>query len=146
MIWWIIILLIICLVLYLVYWLRVRDRKDLEQKSMFDRFYIIINAINDEAFEGKGKVGITRDNIVTIYKDNAKQSIHLKYMLSDLHIIWFYKYQDKEITIGNIIKKNEIPNVFMQKAIISVIIQKVRTKKKLHRDKIHQKNITKYCI
>ena len=141
MIWWITILSIICLVLYLVYRAIRRDRNDLKQKSMFDRFYIIINAINNEAFEGKGQVGMTEDNIVTIYKDKAKQSIHLKYMLSDLHIVWFYKYHSKEITIAEVIRKNEIPNIFMQKAVISMIIQKVRTKKKIHRDKVHQKNL-----
>ena len=141
MIWWIIILSIICLVLYLVYWLKVRDKKDLEQKSMFDRFYIIINAINNEAFEGEGQVGITKDNIVTVYKDKAKQSIHLKYMLRDLHIIWFYEYHSKQITIANVIRKEEIPNLFMQKAVISVIIQKVRAKKKTHREKLDQNNL-----
>ena len=141
MIWWVILLSIISLVLYFVYWLRVRDRKDLKQKSMLDRFYIIIKSLNREVFEGKGEVGITKNNIVIIYKDRDKESIHLKYMLGDLHIIWFYKYHSKQITITEVIRKNEISNIFMQNMVISMIIQKARDKKKIHREKIHQKNL-----
>jgi hypothetical protein len=74
-----------------------KDVHDLHEKPVSDKFFIIVNNINEVAFDGNGVVTPINYSEFNLYKEGSNQIIQFSYSLGGLVITWIYKYAQREV-------------------------------------------------
>jgi len=74
-----------------------KDKDDLRNTSVSEKFNVIVNAINNEAFNGNGSVTKLDIRSFNLYQNGSNQIIQFHYGTGHLTINWKYKYYQKEI-------------------------------------------------
>lgn len=69
-----------------------KDNDDLQDQPLDKKFNIIINMINDVAFNGKGSVTTLSKREFNLYQEGENQLIKFQYSTGILTITWRYKY------------------------------------------------------
>lgn len=74
-----------------------KDNSDLGGKLLDEKFKVIVNAINNAAFEGQGEINKIDKRSFNVYQRNSNQIINFHYSTGTLSISWKYKYYQKEV-------------------------------------------------
>jgi hypothetical protein len=74
-----------------------KDKQDLHGTSLSEKFNIIVNLLNEAAYDGFGSVTKISDRQFNLYKNGSNQIIQFHYSSGHLTIIWKYKFFQKEI-------------------------------------------------
>jgi hypothetical protein len=69
----------------------------LQGRTLDDKFNVIVNMINDAAFDGGGSVTTLDKREFNLYEDGQNQIIKFQFSTGHLTITWKYKYFQKEI-------------------------------------------------
>lgn len=74
-----------------------KDNTDLKNTDLKDKFNIVVNELNKEAFSGKGQITKIDTRSFNLYEPGQNQTIQFQYGTGHLTITWRYKYYQKEI-------------------------------------------------
>ena len=73
-----------------------KDNNDLQGQSLSQKFEVIVNFLNKEAFNGFGAITVIDKREFNLYRDGDNQLIKFHYSSGHLTITWRYKYLQKE--------------------------------------------------
>jgi hypothetical protein len=94
---WIIVIAIVGIILFRFFSSLSKDNDDLQSRTLDDKFNVIVNMINDAAFNGGGSITRLDKKDFNLYEDGQNQIINFTYSTGHLTITWKYKYFQKEI-------------------------------------------------
>lgn len=94
---WVIVLAIVGYTLIKFFAALNKDNHDLQNQTLDDKFGVIVQAINEVAFRGRGTVTRLDKRAFNLYQDNQNQIILFRYSTGNLTIVWKYKYFQKEV-------------------------------------------------
>jgi hypothetical protein len=94
---WTIVIAIIGIILFRFFSSLSKDNDDLQGRTLDDKFNVIVNMINDAAFDGGGSVTTLDKREFNLYEDGQNQIIKFQFSTGHLTITWKYKYFQKEI-------------------------------------------------
>lgn len=103
---WTIVILIIAYILINFFISLSKDNDDLQGRTLNDKFYIIVNMINDAAFNGRGSVTTIDKREFNLYEEGQNQIVKFQYSTGHLTITWKFKYFQKEV-----VHKRQFDNV-----------------------------------
>lgn len=132
---WAIIFAIIVVFIFNIVSNNFKDKESLAGTSLEEKFSILINKINDEAFNGeaiatKGSI----NGCLNIFNPNASQHyVELLYSYGNLQITWKYKYYQKEMIYNRSFINVRNLSTFEQIKIANVLIQDVSDKIENHK-------------
>jgi len=102
-----------------------KDNYDLQVQTIDEKFSILVVAINQYAFIGRGKLTKLDKRSFNLYEVGGNQIIHFVYGTGHLTIIWKYKYFQKEVVYEKQFNNVRNISVFQQERIAKVIIQEM---------------------
>ena len=94
---WTIVIAIIGIILFSFFSSLSKDNDDLQGRTLPEKFNVIVNMINEAAFNGDGSVTTLDKREFNLYEDGQNQIIKFQYSTGHLTITWKYKYFQKEI-------------------------------------------------
>lgn len=94
---WTIIIVIIGIILFRFFSSLNNDNNDLLGKTLSEKFNVIVNMINNAAFNGNGSITVLDKREFNLYEQGQNQIIQFHYSTGHLTITWKYKYFQKEI-------------------------------------------------
>jgi hypothetical protein len=94
---WTILILIVAFILIKFFIDLSKDKDDLQGQTLDEKFNVIINMLNEVAFNGNGKVTKIDDREFNLYEVGTNQLVKLQYSTGNLTIDWRYKYFQKEV-------------------------------------------------
>jgi hypothetical protein len=94
---WTIVIVIVGYILIRFFIALSKDNDDLQGRTLDDKFDVIVNMINDAAFDGAGSVTTLDKREFNLYEDGQNQIIKFQYSTGHLTITWKYKYFQKEV-------------------------------------------------
>jgi hypothetical protein len=74
-----------------------KDNDDLQGRTLDDKFLVIVNMINEAAFNGNGAVIFLHKRRFNLYQEGKHQIIWFAYSTGHLTITWKFKYFQKEV-------------------------------------------------
>ncbi|MGO3812678.1 hypothetical protein [Mesonia sp.] len=113
-----------------------KDKEDLLGKSLEEKFQIIVNKINDAAFNGQGEVRFIDKKHFTLYPDTSNQIVEFLYSQGMLSITWKYKYFQKEMVYRRNLNGVRNLSLFEQNKIARAIIEEVNYKIQIHKNNV----------
>lgn len=96
MIWTIIIIIAVFILIKFIVELS-KDKDDLQGQTLDKKFIVIINMLNEVAFDGNGEITKIDERELNLYEAGTNQLFKLQYSTGNLTIDWRYKYFQKEI-------------------------------------------------
>lgn len=94
---WVIVIGIIGFILFRFFTDLNKDNYDLQGQSLAEKFSVITTAINEAAYNGRGRVTTLDKRSFNLYEDGQNQIINFQYGTGHLTITWKYKFFQKEI-------------------------------------------------
>jgi len=94
---WTIVIAIIGIILFRFLTSLSKDNDDLQGRTLSEKFNVIVNMINEAAFNVDGSVTTLDKREFNLYEDGQNQIIKFQYSTGHLTITWKYKYFQKEI-------------------------------------------------
>jgi len=94
---WTIVIAIIGIILFHFFTSLSKDNDDLQGRTLDDKFNVIVNMINEAAFNGGASVTKLDKREFNLYEDGQNQLIKFQYSTGHLTITWKYKYFQKEV-------------------------------------------------
>ncbi len=102
-----------------------KDTNDLGGKSAAEKFEVIINQLNNYAFQGKGKVTTNGIKFFNLYDGESNQIIEFQYNTGVLYITWSYKYFQKEVVHKREFREVSNLSIFEQQKIADQLIKEM---------------------
>ncbi|GAB4092210.1 hypothetical protein [Flaviaesturariibacter terrae] len=119
---WTILIGAVCFFLFKFFSALSKDNDDLQGQTLDKKFFVIVNAINNVAYNGAGTVTLLDKREFNLYEEGQNQLIKFQYSTGHLTIIWKYKYFHKEVVHQR--QFNDVRNlsIFEQQKIADVMI------------------------
>lgn len=76
-----------------------KDSRELNNKSLENKFEVIVKILNNFAFEGLGQVIKLDERSFNLYEKGKNQIIYFHYSTGHLTVIWSYKYFLQEVVL-----------------------------------------------
>ena len=133
MIWTIFIILIGFIIIRFITSLN-KDNDDLHDKSLSDKFSVIVSALNDHAFNGSGNITTIDKRSFNLYQEGQNQILDFEYSTGHLTITWRYKYFQKELIHERQIRNVRNLSLFEQQRIVETIIKEIDWKIEQHKN------------
>jgi len=102
-----------------------KDKTDLQFQPIQEKFRVIVNMINETAFNGTGSVTKIDTRSINLYKAGENQIINFMYSTGHLTITWRYKYFQKEVVHEKLFSNVRNLSLFEQEKIASVMINEM---------------------
>jgi hypothetical protein len=122
-----------------------KDEADLQGSSLDKKFSIIINVLNDYAFDGTGKIVAVEPKTkwaFNLYDGSSNQIIKFMYLNGNLSIEWRYKYYQKEVVHKKQFTDVRNLSVFEQQKIANTIIEEMEDVIFNHKNNVVEKNMS----
>ncbi|RRD58377.1 hypothetical protein [Tannerella forsythia] len=113
-----------------------KDNDDLQGRTLDDKFNVIVNMINEAAFNGCGSVTTLDKREFNLYEEGQNQIIKFQYSTGHLTITWKYKYFQKEVVHER--QFNDVRNLslFEQQKIGEQMIKEMAIVVERHRNNV----------
>lgn len=113
-----------------------KDKEDLVGKTLEEKFNVIVNSINNEAFDGEGDITYIDKNHFNLYPETSNQIVEFLYSQGMLSITWKYKYLQKEMVYRR--NLNDVRNLSLleQSKIANAIIGEMNLKIQDHKNSV----------
>jgi hypothetical protein len=133
---WIIAIAVLGIILFRFFSSLSKDNDDLQGRTLDDKFNVIVNMINDAAFNGNGSVTALDKREFNLYEKGQNQIVKFQYSTGHLTITWKYKYFQKEIVHER--QFNEVRNLslFEQQKIGERMIQEMAIVVERHKNNV----------
>lgn len=103
-----------------------QDNHELRNESLSEKFGVIIQAINNAAFNGNGSVTYLDKRSVNLYLDGENQIIHFRYGTGHLTVIWKFKYFQKEVIHEKAFNNVRNLSIFEQQRLAELMITEMQ--------------------
>lgn len=103
-----------------------KDNSDLGNTSFETKFEIVVDLLNDFAYNGLGVVTVLDKRAFNLYKNGSHQIIMFRYGTGHLTIIWKYKYFQKEVVYEKTFHNVRNLSIFEQGKIAEVVIKEMQ--------------------
>jgi len=110
-----------------------KDKDDLRNTSLKEKFNVIVNTLNNEAFNGNGSVTNLDKRSFNLYEQGKNQIIQFQYGTGHLTLTWKYKYFQKEIVHEKTYTNVRNLSLFEQKKIADDMINQMRNVVEKHK-------------
>lgn len=97
MFWIILIVLIVVIILGKFLFALDKDKSDLSGVALSEKFNVIVNLLNLDAYGGNGSITTLSTRSFNLYEEGSNQIIQFHYSTGSLTITWRYKYFQKEV-------------------------------------------------
>lgn len=104
-----------------------KDDDDLQNQTLAQKFSVIVNIINQAAFNGGGKITLLDKREFNLYKEDENQIIKFHYSTGSLTITWKYKYFQKEVVHEKQLDNVRNLSVFDQERIARNVVTEMAT-------------------
>ena len=94
---WIFIILLVFAIFGKFFWDFSKDNDDLQNQPLHEKFGVIVEMINQKAFNGLGTISKFDKREFNLYQDMQNQIIKFQYSTGNLTITWRFKYFQKEV-------------------------------------------------
>ena len=111
-----------------------KDKSDLSNSSLNEKFKVVINTLNKNAFSGAGKIERQGSKQLSIYEQNQNQIIFLNYSTGSLEVIWKYKFYEKEIVYKKRFQDARNLSLFEQEKIANIVTSEMIEVVKRHKE------------
>lgn len=113
-----------------------KDNDDLQGRTLDDKFLVIVNMINENAFNGNGAVIFLHKRRFNLYEEGKHQIIWFDYSTGHLTITWKFKYFQKEVVHER--QFNDVRNlsIFDQQKIAKRMIDEMEIIVERHKNKV----------
>jgi len=102
-----------------------KDDDDLQRQSVSEKFAVIVNLLNNAAFNGLAEVTPIDKREFNLY-DGSNQIIKFQYSTGSLTITWKYKYYQKEIIHERNFTEVRNLSIFKQEKIARNMMEEMR--------------------
>jgi Txe/YoeB family toxin of Txe-Axe toxin-antitoxin module len=123
---WIFAVVIVLFILFSFFKDASKDKDDLRNTSLKEKFNVIVNTLNSEAFNGNGSVTNLDNRSFNLYEQGKNQIIQFQYGTGHLTLTWKYKYFQKEIVHEKTYTNVRNLSLFEQKKIADDMINQMR--------------------
>lgn len=111
-----------------------KDSQDLAGTTLKEKFSVIINMLNDAAFNGEGVIQEhDKKHIFLTHPESSNQMIEFLYSQGMLSVTWKYKYFQKELLHRNNLSNVRNLSLFEQQKIAKGIIEQMNYKIENHK-------------
>jgi tetratricopeptide (TPR) repeat protein len=127
---WIIILIVIAIFVIVIKVINdnSKDEADLQGDSLDKKFSVIVNILNEYAFNGKGEIHAVEPKTkwaFNLYDGGSNQIIKFLYLNGNLLIEWRYKYFQKEVVHKKRFDNVRNLSIFEQQKIANTVIEEM---------------------
>lgn len=122
---WIILGIVVAIILVRFFSSLNNDNRDLQGRTLDDKFNVIVRMINDAAFDGGGSVATIDKREFNLYEEGQNQIIKFHYSTGHLTITWKYKYFQKEIVHEKFFQDVRNISLFQQQKIAENMISEM---------------------
>lgn len=133
---WIILISIIGYILFRFLYALGKDDKELQGRTLDDKFYHIVDELNDFAFEGNGNISYLDKREFNLYEIGQNQIINFLYSTGHLTITWKYKYFKREVTFERQFDNVRNINIIEQQMIVDEMINEMKRVVENHKTKV----------
>lgn len=113
-----------------------KDKDDLVGKTLDEKFNVIVNRINNTAFDGEGKITYIDKSQFNLYAEPSNQIVDFLYSQGMLSITWKYKYFQKEMVYRRNLSNVRNLSLFEQDKIAQSVILGMNQKIQEHKNSI----------
>ena len=114
-----------------------KDENDLAGKTLDEKFNIIVNLINQAAFEGEGLARYIDKKHFNLYPEGgSNQIVEFLYSQGMLSITWKFKYFQKELVFRKNLSNVRNLSLFEQEKIGRAIIDQMENKVQEHKAQV----------
>jgi hypothetical protein len=119
---WFIVIAIVGYIMYRFFSSLNEDNYDLQNRTLDDKFSVVVDTLNEAAFNGRGSVTNLDKRAFNLYEVGKNQIIHFNYGTGHLTITWKYKFFQKEVVHEK--QFNDVRNlsIFEQQKIANQMI------------------------
>lgn len=135
MIWFILIIIVLFIIFKFTNDLN-KDKSDLQGITLEEKFSIIVNFLNERAFNGKGKVIKLDNKSFNLYEQGSNNIINFTYGTGTLTITWKYKYFQKEVVYKKDFYQTRNLSLFEQQKIAEQIINEMSVVIENHQNEV----------
>ncbi|RMA56277.1 forkhead box protein [Ulvibacter antarcticus] len=122
---WVLVIGIVLFILFSFFRDANKDKDDLRNISLSEKFNVIVNTLNNAAYDGKGSVTNLDKRSFNLYENGKNQIIKFQYGTGHLTINWKYKYFQKEIVHEKTFNNVRNLSLFEQKKIADNMINEM---------------------
>jgi len=114
-----------------------KDSEDLSGTTLDNKFNVIVNMLNQAAFNGEGTVRYVDKKLFNLYpQSGSNQLIEFLYSQGMLSITWKYKYFQKEMVFRKNLLNVRNLSLFDQERIGSALIEEMEFKINEHKNNV----------
>ncbi len=113
------------------------DKTDLRFEDLSQKFSLIVRELNQEAFNGRGRVYKIDLRTFNLYEEGQNQIINFHYSSGHLTITWKYKYYQKEIVHKKQFDYSRNLSLFEQQNIARVMINEMNGVIASHKNQVY---------
>jgi hypothetical protein len=118
-----------------------RDKQELKQGGLPEKFSTLINFLNDWTYQGNGTIHKIDNYLFNLYKENSCQIIHFFYTADILSITWKFKYYQQEVVYKRDMRNARNTTDEQQAEFAKLIISEFAAKVEAHKRKIDSEGI-----
>ena len=122
---WVLIIAVVGFILFKFLYDLNKDKYDLEGKTLEEKFKVVVNAINNAAYDGNGKVTRLDKRSFNLYQSGSNQIVNFQYSTGTLTITWNFKYYQKEVVHKKDFHEARNLSVFEQQRIADRMIEEM---------------------
>lgn len=124
MIWFILIVIVLIIVFKFINDLN-KDKYDLQGTALDEKFKVVVNILNQGAFNGNGNITKLGNRSFNLYEQGSNQIINFHYGTGTLTITWRYKYFQKEVVHSKDFYETRNLSIFEQQKIAEQMINEM---------------------
>lgn len=124
MIWFILIVIVLIIIFKFMNDLN-KDKYDLQGTSLEEKFKVVVNMLNEGAFNGNGNITKLDNRSFNLYEQGSNQIINFHYGTGTLTITWRYKYFQKEVVHTKDFYETRNLSIFEQQKIAEQMISEM---------------------
>ncbi len=140
MIWTIVIIVAVFILIKFIVELS-KDKDDFQGQTLGEKFNVIINMLNETAFNGRGEITKINNRELNLYEVGTNQLVKFQYSTGSLTIDWRYKYFQKEIVHSRQYNNFRNLSLFEQQKIARIFIEEG-----LHKFEAHKQSVTSQIL
>lgn len=113
-----------------------KDKDDLQGKTLEEKFNVIINMLNETAFNGRGQITKINNSELNLYEVGTNQLIKLHYSTGSLTVDWRFKFFQKEMVHSKQFNNFRNLSLFEQQKIAKIFIEEGLRKIEAHKQSV----------
>ena len=102
-----------------------KDKEDLERTTLDKKFKVIIDLINETAFNGRAKIIELGLYSVNLHQNGKNQLVNFTYAAGHLTITWKYKFYQKEVVHEKVFYDVRNLSIFEQQKVAETMINEM---------------------